>query len=98
MAKNDAISKIFLDGEALNEYAPPGVLTYSDEEVEAAVSEAHIRGMRVVCHSRSAAAVKQAVRFGVDIIGHANYLDEEAVAKEAEPLIFVGPGTGDFIA
>ena len=83
-----------LDGEALNEYAPPGVLTYSDEEVEAAVSEAHIRGMRVVCHSRSAAAVKQAVRFGVDIIGHANYLDEEAVAMlEAERhRIFVGPG------
>ena len=86
--------KIFLDGEALNEYAPPGVLTYSDEEVDAAVSEAHIRGMRVVCHSRSAEAVKQAVRFGVDIIGHANYLDEEAVAMlEAERhRIFVGPG------
>ncbi len=88
------IVKIFLDGEALNEYAPPGILTYSDEEVDAAVSEAHIRGMRVVCHSRSAEAVKQAVRFGVDIIGHANYLDEEAVAMlEAERhRIFVGPG------
>ena len=88
------IVKIFLDGEALNEYAPPGVLTYSDEEVDAAVSEAHIRGMRAVCHSRSAEAVKQAVRFGVDIIGHANYLDEEAVAMlEAERhRIFVGPG------
>ena len=88
------IVKIFLDGEALSEYAPPGVLTYSDEEVEAAVSEAHIRGMRVVCHSRSAAAVKQAVRSGIDIIGHANYLDDEAVAMlEAErDRIFVGPG------
>ncbi len=88
------IVKIFLDGEALSEYAPPGVLTYSDEEVEAAVSEAHIRGMRVVCHSRSAEAVKQAVRHGVDIIGHANYLDDEAIAMlEAERhRIFVGPG------
>jgi len=88
------IVKIFLDGEAISEYAPPGVLTYSDEEVDAAVTEAHIRGMRVVSHSRSAAAVKQAVRFGVDIIGHANYLDEEAVAMlEAERhRIFVGPG------
>jgi len=88
------IVKIFLDGEAISEYAPPGVLTYSDEEVDAAVSEAHIRGMRVVSHSRSAAAVKQAVRFGVDIIGHANYLDDEAVAMlEAErDRIFVGPG------
>lgn len=88
------IVKIFLDGEAISEFAPPGVLTYSDEEVDAAVSEAHIRGMRVVSHSRSAAAVKQAVRFGVDVIGHANYLDDEAVAMlEAERhRIFIGPG------
>ena len=88
------IVKIFLDGEALSEFAPPGVLTYTDEEVATAVEEAHLRGMRVVCHSRSAAAVKQAVRHGVDIIGHANYLDDEAVrmleAKRDE--IFVGPG------
>ncbi|HJM29128.1 MAG: amidohydrolase family protein [Acidimicrobiales bacterium] len=88
------IVKIFLDGEAISAYAPPGVLTYSDEEVEAAVSEAHIRGMRIVSHSRSAESVKQAVRHGVDIIGHANYLDDEAVAMlEAERhRIFVGPG------
>ena len=88
------IVKIFLDGEAISEYAPPGVLTYSDEEVDAAVSEAHIRGMRVVSHSRSAAAVKQAVRFGVDIIGHANYLDDEAIAmlEAKRDRIFVGPG------
>ena len=49
--------------------------------------------MRVVCHSRSAAAVKQAVRHGVDIIGHANYLDDEAVdlLREQRHRIFVGP-------
>jgi len=88
------IVKIFLDGEALSEFAPPGVLTYSDEEVAAAVEEAHIRGMRVVSHSRSAAAVKQAVRHGVDIIGHANYLDDEAVdmLETRRDQIFVGPG------
>lgn len=87
------IVKIFLDGEAISEYAPPGVLTYSDEEVAAAISEAHIRGMRVVSHSRSASAVKQAVRHGVDIIGHANYLDDEAVAmlEAKRERIFVAP-------
>lgn len=87
------IVKIFLDGEALSEHAPPGVLTYTDTEVEAAVDEAHNRRMRVVCHSRSAAAVKQAVRSGVDIIGHANYLDEEAVdmLRARRHNLFVGP-------
>ena len=88
------IVKIFLDGEALSSFAPPGMLSYSDEEVSAAVTEAHIRGMRVGCHSRSAAAVKQAVRHGIDLIGHANFLDDEAVdmLRANRDRLFVGPG------
>jgi imidazolonepropionase-like amidohydrolase len=87
------IVKIFLDGEAISPYAPPGVLSYTDEEVHAAVDEAHVRCMRVACHARSAPAVKQAVRAGVDIIGHANYLDDEAVEllRAERHRVFVGP-------
>jgi len=87
------VVKIFLDGEGPGGHAPPGELTYTDEEVAAAVDEAHTRGMRVACHSRSAAAVKQAVRFGVDFIGHANYLDDEALdmLKQNRDRLFVGP-------
>ena len=93
--KNGAdVVKIFLDGEALSDHSPPGELTYTDEEVDAAVHEAHTRNMRVVCHARSAIAVKQAVRAGIDIIGHANYLDDEAVdlLRAERHRIFVGPG------
>lgn len=91
---NCDIVKIFLDGEGLSQYAPPGVLTYTDEEVAAGVQEAHARGMRVACHARSAAAVKQAVRHGIDLIGHANYLDDEAVdmLRANRDRLFVGPG------
>jgi imidazolonepropionase-like amidohydrolase len=87
------VVKIFLDGEGPGGHAPPGELTYTDEEVAAAVDEAHTRGMRVACHSRSAAAVKQAVRHGVDFIGHANYLDDEAIdlLKQNRDRLFVGP-------
>ena len=87
------IVKLFLDGERLNDHAQPGELTYTDEEVAAAVDETHRRRMRAVCHSRSAEAVKQAVRHGVDIIGHANFLDDEAVEllREQRHRIFVGP-------
>jgi imidazolonepropionase-like amidohydrolase len=94
LRKNGAnVVKLFLDGEGLSKHAPPGELTYTDEEVEAAISEAHTRGMRVATHSRSAAAVKQAVRFGADFIGHANYLDDEAVdmLRKARDRLFVGP-------
>ncbi len=87
------VVKLFLDGEGLSDHAPPGELTYTDEEVAAAVEEAHRRNMRVACHSRSAAAVKQAVRFGVDFIGHANYLDDEAVdlLRKNRDRLIVGP-------
>ncbi|MDC2963297.1 amidohydrolase family protein [Gammaproteobacteria bacterium] len=87
------VVKIFIDGEAINKQNPPGELSFTDEEVSAAVAEAHRRGMRVACHARSAAAVKQAVRAEVDFIGHANYLDLEAVdmLHEKKDSIFVGP-------
>ncbi|MGI9624505.1 MAG: amidohydrolase family protein [Acidimicrobiales bacterium] len=87
------IVKIFLDGEAISAFAPPGVLSYTDEEVAAAVEESHNRQMRIVSHSRSAASVKQALRHGIDIVGHANYLDDEAVEmmRQARDRVFVCP-------
>jgi imidazolonepropionase-like amidohydrolase len=94
MRKNGAdIIKLFVDGEGLSNYAPPGELTYTDEEVDAAISEAHMRNMRVATHSRGAAAVKQAVKFGADLIGHANYLDDEAIdmLRARRDRVFVGP-------
>ncbi len=87
------VVKIFIDGEAVNPVNPPGELSFCDEEVAAIVDEAHRRGLRVACHARSAAAVKQAVRAGVDFIGHANYIDDEAVdlLAEARDRLVVGP-------
>jgi imidazolonepropionase-like amidohydrolase len=87
------VVKIFIDGEAINPTNPPGELSFCDEEVDAVVDEAHRRKLRVACHARSAAAVKQAVRAGVDFIGHANYLDDEAVEMLAahNGRLFVGP-------
>jgi imidazolonepropionase-like amidohydrolase len=87
------VVKIFIDGENINPTNPPGELSFCDEEVHAVVDEAHRRHMRVACHARSAAAVKQAVHADVDFIGHANYLDDEAVDLLAAQnhRVFVGP-------
>ncbi len=87
------VVKIFLDGENVLAQSQPGELTYTDEETFAAVEEAHRHNLKVVCHARSAAAVKQAVRAGVDIVGHGNYLDDEAIdlLREARHRLQVGP-------
>ena len=96
LAKNGVdVAKVMIDGELISSGGgiKPGVLGFTDEELDALVSEAHHRGMRVACHARSAAAVKQAVRGGVDFIGHANYLDDEALEllEANRERIFVGP-------
>jgi len=87
------VVKVFIDGENINAQNPAGELSFTDEELNAVVDEAHRRRLKVACHARSAAAVKQAVRAGVDFVGHANYLDDEAVELLAErkDSIFVGP-------
>lgn len=87
------VVKVFVDGENINTQNPAGELSFTDEELNATVDEAHRRKMKVACHARSAEAVKQAVRAGVDYVGHANYLDQEAVdlLAEKKDSIFVGP-------
>ena len=87
------IIKIFIDGEGVCEHATQHELSFQDDEVAAIVDEAHRHGMRVACHSRSAAGVKQAVRSGVDFIAHANFLDEEAadMLYAARDHVYVAP-------
>ena len=96
LSKNGVdVVKVMIDGELISSGGgiKPGVLGFTDEELDVLVSEAHHRGMRVACHARSAAAVKQAVRGGVDFIGHANYLDDEALEllEANRDRVFVGP-------
>ena len=73
------VVKVYLDGEGMVESDLPGELSYTQEEASAAVDEGHRRNLKMVCHSRSADAVKMAVRAGFDVIGHANFLDDEAL-------------------
>ena len=92
--KNGAeIIKVMIDGEIISLQGRPGDLGFTDEEVKVIVEEAHRKEMRVACHARSAAAVKQAVKAGIDFIGHANYIDDEALELlvKNKDNVFVGP-------
>ncbi|HEX2170965.1 MAG TPA: amidohydrolase family protein [Dehalococcoidia bacterium] len=86
--------KIYMDGENLTPQSGPQDVTMSFEEVMAAAEEVRARNVRLVTHSRCAEAVKMALKAGADVIGHANYLDDEAIdmmRKSSKP-VYVTPG------
>lgn len=70
--------KVNVSGESLTAHATGEMTLYTYKEVRAAVEEAHARGKRIYVHARTSDAVKICVKAGVDIIGHADFIDDEA--------------------
>jgi imidazolonepropionase-like amidohydrolase len=84
--------KLHLSGDLGASSAPSEQTPMSDAEVSAAMEVAASRELRVVCHARSATSVLAALRYGIDIINHANYahgpaLDGLEAAKDRVVVI-----------
>jgi imidazolonepropionase-like amidohydrolase len=92
--------KLSMTGEEITGTQRAEDTYFSDEEVEAAVTEAHRRGKRVCAHARSAESVKMCVRHGVDIVYHASFTDAEGqdLLEQAKDWVFVAPGLNWLIA
>ncbi|MCY4102128.1 MAG: amidohydrolase family protein [bacterium] len=86
--------KLILSGESITERVWAKDTYMTDEEVRAAVVEAHRVGKKVAAHARSTDSIKQCLRQGVDIIYHASYIDDEAadMMEERRDDVFVAPG------
>jgi imidazolonepropionase-like amidohydrolase len=71
-------------------------LTYTEEEVAAAASEARARGIWLSCHAQSAESIKLALRHGFRILYHCSYADEEALdlLEANKDKVFVAPAVG----
>jgi imidazolonepropionase-like amidohydrolase len=85
----DAI-KIAMTGGIQSGPLQPG---FSAAEAEAIVDEAHVLGMRVLCHCHGGAGLRDALAAGVDSIDHGLYLvqDEESIERMAEDGTFYVP-------
>uniref|UniRef100_UPI0022EA7F23 amidohydrolase family protein n=1 Tax=Falsiroseomonas oryzae TaxID=2766473 RepID=UPI0022EA7F23 len=59
-------------------------LAYADEEVHAAVAEAHRNGLRVATHAIGEAAVRQAVEAGVDSVEHGHGITADTARRLAD--------------
>jgi imidazolonepropionase-like amidohydrolase len=68
----------------------------TDAEVTAAMDVARAASLRVAAHCRSNESVRMALRHGIDVIYHANWVDERTLdaLEAARDRVFVGPALG----
>lgn len=72
--------KVIATGGVLTPGVEVGNAQLDEDEMSAAVREAHKAGRRVAAHAIGMSGVKNALRAGVDTIEHGCYLDDESVA------------------
>ena len=90
------IIKLVISGDTFVPHAPSHSTVMSEAEVAAAAEVVHAHGKRMSCHARSAGSVKLAVKYGVKVIYHANFADEEAIdlLEANKDWVFVSPNIG----
>lgn len=90
------IIKLVISGDTFVPHAPSDSTVMSEAEVAAAAEVVHAHGKRMSAHARSAGAVKLAVKYGVKVIYHANFADEEAIdlLEANKDWVFVSPNIG----
>jgi imidazolonepropionase-like amidohydrolase len=82
--------KLALDGIQRRENGEL-VAAFTQEETDIMVRETHRLGKRAVAHARGREATLYAARSGVDLIFHANHLDDECIAAMLETGSAIGP-------
>ena len=71
------VIKVEATGVGMSKYAWSQKQTMTEDEIGAAVHEAHRNGVRVAVHAQGTEGIKTAVRAGVDTVEHGIFLDEE---------------------
>jgi imidazolonepropionase-like amidohydrolase len=69
----------------------PRAQAFTDEELRAAVDEAHRHGRKVTVHAIGTGGIKAALRAGVDGIEHGLLIDDEAIAMMKERGVTLVP-------
>lgn len=72
--------KLMATGGVMTQGVEPGSAQLTEEELRAAVEEAHKAGRRASAHAQGTQGILNALRAGIDSIEHGIFLNEEAVA------------------
>jgi imidazolonepropionase-like amidohydrolase len=82
--------KLAATGGVMSAADDPRAQAFTDDELRAAVDEAHRHGRKVTVHAIGTGGIKAALRAGVDCIEHGVLIDAEAIAMMKErgvPLV-----------
>ncbi|PKI03602.1 amidohydrolase family protein [Glaciecola sp. 33A] len=71
--------KVCATGGVFSKGTKVGIQQLTEEEIRAAVEEAHMRGLIAAAHAHGTNGIKAAIRAGIDSIEHCSFLDEEAI-------------------
>jgi imidazolonepropionase-like amidohydrolase len=73
------VIKFCATGGVLSKGTKVGAQQYTLEEMQALVSEAHLRGLTVATHAHGTSGIKDAIRAGVDSVEHVSLVDDEGI-------------------
>lgn len=71
--------KVCATGGVFSKGTKVGIQQLTEEEIKAAVDEAHMRGLIVASHAHGTNGIKASIRAGVDSIEHCSFMDKEAI-------------------
>ncbi|MCL2548974.1 MAG: amidohydrolase family protein, partial [Symbiobacteriaceae bacterium] len=77
LKKGVELIKIMATGGVMTPGVEPGSAQLTEEEIRAAVEEAHKAGRKTATHAQGSQGIKNALRAGIDSIEHGFYLDDE---------------------
>ncbi len=71
--------KVCATGGVFSKGTKVGIQQLTEDEIRAAVEEAHMRGLIAAAHAHGTSGIKAAIRAGIDSIEHCSFMDEEAI-------------------
>ncbi|NOU51413.1 amidohydrolase family protein [Pseudoalteromonas sp. JBTF-M23] len=71
--------KICATGGVFSKGTKVGIQQFSEQELQAAAEEAHLRGLIIAAHAHGTNGIKAAIRAGIDSIEHCSFMDDEAI-------------------
>ncbi len=81
--------KVCATGGVFSKGTKVGIQQLTEEEIRAAVEEAHMRGLIIAAHAHGTDGIKAAIRAGVDSIEHCSFMDKEAIRLAVENGTFL---------